>query len=316
MRQGYDVEAWLEEGLVDVLVPAGNAATDDSIDVGEWKALAARCGSAAYICPGTDSGIPRMTPTPEQAHVGPEHPAINETLKSRGLGARYLSQGADGLYIFNYHQGYQVNVSAVDGSYRYNTELLTELGSAESLAGLDKLFVATHRVTKPDGPWRGAFDVDREWGQVPVPLLPTFSGRGAVVSLSLGEEAQRQREGCTVTLRLRLEEWTPVDRVEVRWDGHRLVWPPLPPPALAAGTIIEVTHDQWLRFALDSRAGGAGAGEVVDVGGGVHRVEVILLERNPQVLSEITLTDVEVLFDYGMPPPCGLPRGAPAIAKL
>ena len=149
-----------------------------------------------------------------------------------------------------------------------------------------------------------------------MPLLPTFSGRGAVVSLSLGEEAQRQCEGCTVTLRLRLEEWTPVDRVEVRWDGHRLVWPPLPPPALAAGTIIEVNHDQWLRFALDSRAGGAGAGEVVDVGGGVHRVEVILLERNPQVLSEITLTDVEVLFDYGMPPPCGLPRGAPAIAKL
>ena len=27
MRQGYDVEAWLEEGLVDVLVPAGNAGT-------------------------------------------------------------------------------------------------------------------------------------------------------------------------------------------------------------------------------------------------------------------------------------------------
>jgi hypothetical protein len=61
MRQGYDVEAWLEEGLVDVLVPAGNAGTDDSIDIGEWKALAARCakGSTVHICPGTDSGDAR-----------------------------------------------------------------------------------------------------------------------------------------------------------------------------------------------------------------------------------------------------------------
>jgi hypothetical protein len=87
-------------------------------------------------------------------------------LKSRGLGARYLGQGADGLYIFNFHQGYQVNMSVADGSYRYNTELLTELGSAEGLRALDKLYVATHRVTKADGEWRGAFDVDREWGQV------------------------------------------------------------------------------------------------------------------------------------------------------
>jgi hypothetical protein len=127
-RQGYDVEAWLEEDLVDVLTPAGNAATDDGIDVREWKELAARCGSGVAICPGTDSGIPRMTSTPEQAHIGPEPPPINETLKSRGLGARYLGAGADGLYVFNFLQDNQVNVSMADGSYRYNTELLTELG--------------------------------------------------------------------------------------------------------------------------------------------------------------------------------------------
>ena len=103
-RQGYDVEAWLEEGLVDVLVPAGNAATDDSIDVAEWKDLVAQHSSNVAICPGTDSGIPRMTATPEEAHVGPEPAPINETLKARALGARYLGQGADGLYIFNFQK--------------------------------------------------------------------------------------------------------------------------------------------------------------------------------------------------------------------
>ena len=290
-RQGYDLDAWLEEGLVDVLVPAGNAATDDSIDVDEWKALVAKHGSKVAICPGTDSGIPRMTDTPEESNVEPEPAPISETLKARALAARYLGQGADGLYIFNFHQGYQVNVSTVDGSYRYNTKLLTEIGSAASLVGLDKLYVATHRVTKQEGPWRGAFDVDREWGQVPVPLLPTLSSRGAVVDLRLGPEL---KPGVEVTLRLRLEQWTGVnDRIEVRWDGF-IVGPELPSLSPAANTIIEVNHNKWMLFDLSH--------DSFDVSQGVHAVEVTLLQRNPQVLSTIMLTDVEVLFEYRKPP--------------
>ena len=301
-RQGYDIDAWLAEGLVDVLVPAGNAATDDSIDVHEWKQLVRQYDSVA-ICPGTDSGIPRMTATPEEAHIGPEPAPISEVLKARALGARYLGQGADGLYIFNFHQGYQVNISAVDGSYRYNTRLLTELGCAENLAKLDKLYVATHRVTKPEGAWRGAFDVDREWGQVPVPLLPTFTSRGAVVTLRLGpEEAHSSR--VAVTLRLRLEQWTGVgDQIEVRWDGLAL-GTPLPTPSRPTNQIIEVNHDKWMRYDLRS----------LDVSAGLHTVEVILLERNPQVLSDIVLTDVEVLFDYGAPP--AEPALRPKVGRL
>jgi hypothetical protein len=285
---------------VDILVPAGNAGTDDSIDVVEWKALVQRCRSSAKVFPGTDSGIPRMTESPEQSPIGPEPAPHNEMLKSRGLGARYWGEGADGMYIFNFHQGYQVNKSMVDGSYRFNRELLTELGSAQSLDRLDKLYVATQRVTKTDGAWQGAFDVDREFGQVPVPVLPTFSQRGAVVRILLGpEDCEPPVPGgsppCEVTLRLRLEQWTHLDSVEVRWDGQTL---PVPPPPPRAGAIIEVDFVRWLEFPLGGSAG-------TDLSAGSHQVEVILLERNPQVTSPITLTDVEVLFDYGAPPTCG-----------
>jgi len=95
-------------------------------------------------------------------------------------------------------------------------------------------------------------------------------------------------------LRLRLEQWTGVnDRIEVRWDGF-IVGPELPSLSPAANTIIEVNHNKWMLFDLSH--------DSFDVSQGVHAVEVTLLQRNPQVLSTIMLTDVEVLFKYRKPP--------------
>lgn len=135
--------------------------------------------------------------------------------------------------------------------------------------------------------------------QVPVPLLPTTSGRGAVVGLWLGPEPHH-RHARAVTLRLRLEQWTFVDRIEVWWDGHTLTTPAPPAATAAVGTIM-TSHVQWLRFVLS----GQQQQQQLALDEGIHRVEIILHHRNPQVLSEILLTDVEVLFDYGAPPTCG-----------
>ena len=38
-RIGYDIPTWIEEGLVDLLIPAGNAVTDASIDVAGFAKL-------------------------------------------------------------------------------------------------------------------------------------------------------------------------------------------------------------------------------------------------------------------------------------
>ena len=44
---GYDIPAWIEEGLVDILIPAGNAVTDASVDVTGFVRL----------CEGTDIAV-------------------------------------------------------------------------------------------------------------------------------------------------------------------------------------------------------------------------------------------------------------------
>ena len=57
-RIGYDVPAWVEEGLVDVLIPAGNAVTDASIDAAEFVEL----------CEGTDIAVyPRFRQQPSRS---------------------------------------------------------------------------------------------------------------------------------------------------------------------------------------------------------------------------------------------------------
>lgn len=56
---GYDVEAWLAEGLVDLLIPAANAETDPSIDVAAWQALCKPHGVPVY--PGFDASLPNAS---------------------------------------------------------------------------------------------------------------------------------------------------------------------------------------------------------------------------------------------------------------
>ena len=297
-RQGYDLEEWLREGLVDLLIPAGNAATDPSIDVAEWRELRERCGATdrVRIMPGFDSGVPRATAVggdPEREHVAPEPAPVLQSLYTRALAARYRHAGADGLYCFNWHSGFAPN--AVDGQYTFDgsRSLFQEIQDISTLRGLDKVYPATQRVIHKEGAWRGAFRVDRLWGQVPVPLLPTLTGRGARVKVDLGDESPTAAGSPRCTLRLRLEELTSPDRIDVRWDDEPLQ-EAAPSPAPAQAWTVSTTA--WLFFPLSPDQVGAGA----------HVAEVILGHRNPQVRSEIMLTDVEVVVDWGAPPAIAL----------
>ena len=318
LRQGYDVEGWVAEGLADVIIPAGNAATDGSIEVAEWKAMIGRAQGrlkpagegSVLVWPGFDNGLPRGgTEAPEDTVVGPEPGAVLESLHTRALAMRYLSSGADGIYIFNWHQGARFNWLGDRYSYTGGRALLNEVGAVATLRYKDKVYPAAHRVTKKEGAWRGAFDVDRLWGEVPVPLLPTTTGRGPVITLDLGDEGLLEPEAppCTVQLRLRLTEWTGLglDEIAVFWDGEALPTGQIVPGSnggsgsgpvplqhfnMAASTVV------WHSWTLSP----------TQVISGKHRCEVALMKRNPQVASQITLTDCEVKFDFDSPPVDGL----------
>lgn len=56
---GYDIQTWLDEGLMDLLIPAGNAETDPTIDVSFWQTLCKPYGVPVF--PGFDASLPNAS---------------------------------------------------------------------------------------------------------------------------------------------------------------------------------------------------------------------------------------------------------------
>ncbi|MBT4097423.1 MAG: family 10 glycosylhydrolase [Gemmatimonadetes bacterium] len=280
-RIGYDIPTWIEEGLVDVLIPAGNAVTDASIDVADFVQLCEGTGVAVY--PGFDSNLP-------DPFVGPEEAIEKDQLRTRAIASRYHRAGASGIYAFNWH--------ADADSKR---DLLTTIGSPQTLASTDKIYAATHRYVQREGAWRGAFRIDRIYGEVPVDLLPTLSGTGPTITLDVADDFGAHKPA-SLQLRLRLNESLPEDVVRVCWDGdllgqgHRIACRlenPTPPggafqPQPRWREISDVSSAAWLTWDLTESG----------VTCGKHTVHVALQKRHPQITTALVLTDVELVVRY------------------
>ncbi len=259
---GYDIPRWIEEDLVDILIPAANAGTDPSIDVASYIDLCK--GTDIAIYPGFDSGLPG---TP----VGPEDDDTKDRMRIRAIASRYHKAGANGIYVFNWHADAKVR-----------RELLTSIGTVQTLHGKDKIYAATHRFIHEEGNWRGAYRGDRLLGEVPVPLRRTLTGDGPTVILDVADE-----NASTFMLRVRLEEWVRGDDVAVLWDGERLTDSEVNYCRLGdPHRISDVSQAVWLRFELSECAPGS------------HEVKVALVERHPQLACDLILTDVELVVLY------------------
>ena len=283
---GYDVPAWVDEGLVDLLVPSGGYGMDPSIDAAAYQALCDGKDTALY--PGLDVGIDVFSSGEHgrETFVGPEDRKTKDDGRIRAAAARYHQTGADGVYVFNWH---------ADGDSR--RDLLTRIGSAETLRGSDKVYAATHRYLRDEGPWRGALRNDRVWGEVPVPLKATLTAEGPTVAMEVADDFARD-EPARIELRVRLSGWIKGDVVRLLWDGTRLDDAEVAYQAdLDDGSasnpfgadLYDVSSDVWLSCSLDP----------VEVPRGRHEVKVVLEERNPRMASDLMLTDVELAVTYG-----------------
>ena len=199
------------DGLVDILIPAGGAHTDPLIAVEQYLAMCEGTDVAVY--PGLRRprgrlGLDGVRGAGESAAQGPvAYPRRGEPVARGGIG-RHLSlqlarqprlpQGAD-----------EPDRLAVD-----------------TLAGTDKIFAAAHRYKDAFGTvgqsWAGAFDNDRLWGQVPVPLKPTITGEGPTITIEQGDDLEANQPA-NIRLRLFLDEWVVGDVVKVYWDGRGAV---------------------------------------------------------------------------------------------
>ena len=268
-RIGYDIPAWIEEDLVDILIPAANAGTDPSIQVAEFVELCRDTGIAVY--PGFDGGLP-------DPYVGPEDAQTKDRMRVRAIAGRYHRAKANGIYVFNWH--------ANRDSRR---ELLTQVGAAETLQKTDKIDAATHRFLLDEGPWRGAYRRDRIWGEVPVPLKETLTGDGPTVRLEVVDDfAARPPE--RLELRIRLDQWVKGDVVEVSWNEQKLGEAEIRYCTLDdLHGISGVSPAAWLCFTLEPDS----------ISPGVYPVKIALVKRHPQLACDLALTDVELVVLYG-----------------
>ena len=122
-RTGLDVEQWMKEGLLDLLIVGGGympyaGRLESFID------LAHRYGLPAYPCINH----------------------FREPLAMRSLASNFWTLGADGIYLFNYFgvrsgmQGGRLRPEVTDSAERL--KVLSQIGDPASIRGLDKRFVA------------------------------------------------------------------------------------------------------------------------------------------------------------------------------
>ncbi|MFH0962454.1 MAG: hypothetical protein V2A58_00420, partial [Planctomycetota bacterium] len=129
---GQDVEAWLREGLVDILV-VGMGYLPFALAMDEWRALGAKHGVPVYPSLNTNTLNPIYKE--RMKRVSAWHEAI------RGAAAWWWQCGGDGLYLFNLFCQEDKTVGP-DGSMKKGLVYapLSEAGDPETLAGKTKLY--------------------------------------------------------------------------------------------------------------------------------------------------------------------------------
>ena len=189
---GLDLEKWLSEGLVDILIPSGyfrHHHWEDTVKLGHAKGV-------------------QVVPCLTDSRVKGESRFRRRSIEGyRGRAANAWAAGADGLEIFNV--------------FNPQSSIWNELGDAEELELKDKLYF----VTPVDGSansWMADGEAHRE-----MPLLspgnPTFlkAGKPFVTEIVISEDPSLAATR-TATLHLNIPVLGSPENIETSLNGHVL----------------------------------------------------------------------------------------------
>ena len=256
---GFDVETWIKEGLMDILT-VGAGATD--VAVQEFKQLAE--GTSLLIYPCLEA----------YAAAGSKYRPRSEEVR-RALALNYWYQGVDGIYTFNWFPHSVLRASPEEQaahmpSHGYETSLLKEIGDPDAMRGKPLVFPAeyhlTHVVRDYPHNWRhGVLPVELTEGQVvEVPVL---------VGLDLSAAAS-EFPPTVLELRVECNNLAEDSSLAIALNGKGLLW-----QTRGAGVItVAVTPDE--------------------VALGQNQVALRLARHGPQAQGAVTVTAVEIHVDY------------------
>ena len=125
---GFDIPTWIEERLVDALI-LGSGNID--CDVEAFKNLTDGTGILVYPCV-------YAWPSGYNIIFGFE----DSEPMFRALASNYWSQGADGIYTFNWNAHSYVHRPDKNSQFAPQRQLLREMDTPQAMRGKDKLYVA------------------------------------------------------------------------------------------------------------------------------------------------------------------------------
>ncbi len=229
---GLDVEKWLAEGLVDVLVGSGY------FRLNRWEYL---------VDLGHRYGVP-VYPCLSESRIRTDTRFNRNSIESyRGRAMRAWAAGADGIYIFNY--------------FNPRGSIWRELGDPKALTTKDKLYFATVRDASPDRYLAGG----SRHRKLPILTLnnpvAVQEGQATEIELVVGEDlSQLQREGKPPKVTCHLQALGG-GQIEVALNGQALGEPTGVDDWLDYSLPPELVKRGVNRFALTARSEDTKAGE-------------------------------------------------------
>ena len=184
---GLNVDEWIETGLVDIVVVGGGFISFET-PVDEFVRAAASTPCLVYGC-------------------------IEATRHSdrrflRALALRWLTDGADGIYLYNFYTM----------SPEWNRQTAAEFSDLETLKKLDKCYEISGTMSfSPTEGHGAAFRLANPSTQLPVPLPAESPSLGPTLRIRVADDVADATGG----LALRLDHLPPEDRLEVELNGLR-----------------------------------------------------------------------------------------------
>jgi hypothetical protein len=274
LRLGLDVPTWIEEELVDIVVPSTFFAADTGEDVTEWAELT--CDTPVFINPAIEEGYSAgythgFAGVPYFQLKTPVMLPLTRPMIS-AIAARHLDSGADGLYVFNW--------GGTMGTYNCDHRLaLDDIGDSQRLKFKDKRYVLMRRSDS----FPNCLPTDR--------VLPAILAEVPLqLEIDIKDEVQQYAARVQrIRLLLLFRELTIADQVEVRLNGEILDCD----NPLRAGDSAPSTPASWQMYDLRDHLPQVGKNEI-----SIH-----LTKANEDFRRQVPLeiTDVELEIDYRFP---------------